>query len=311
MKKIFNLLIPLVIVAGLDNPVSAQGVKIPQASSGQTIVQDFALGKITLSYSRPNMKGRKIFGALEPYDKVWRTGANSATVIKFSDDVMIEGQNIPAGEYGLFSIPNPKEWTVILNKTSKQWGAYTYNEADDVVRFKVKPVVLKNPVETFTIQFADVKPTSARLELMWEKTLVSVALTASIDKQVMESIDIAMKGDKKPYFQAAQYYFENGKDLNTALKWMNEAEKAAPTAPHIKLWKGRIQLKMSDYAGAQATAQAGIDFAKEQKNEEYIRLNAQLLTDIKKSDMDGAQKPIVRRESGTESRIIGRPASRN
>lgn len=282
MKTIIKSIVLLFVVLGYQSESNAQGVRIPAASSGQTLIQDFGLGKITITYSRPNMKGRKIFGALEPYDKVWRTGANSATVIKFSEPVTIEGKEIPAGEYGLFTIPNKTEWTVILSKTSKTWGAYTYNVADDFARFKVKPMVTKAPIETFTIQFADVKPTSAQLQMMWENTAIAVNLTTSVDAQVMASIDAAMKTDKKPYFQAAQYYFEYGKDLNTALNWMNEAEKAQPKAPHVKLWKGRIQLKMGDKAGAQATAQAGIAVATEAKNEEYIRLNTQLLAEAKK-----------------------------
>lgn len=282
MKSIIKSAVLLFVVLGLQAESKAQGIKMPAASSGQTIIQDFGLGKITLTYSRPNMKGRKIFGALEPFDKVWRTGANSATVIKFSDDVTIDGKNIPAGEYGLFTIPNKNEWTVILSKTSKTWGAYTYNEADDFARFKVKPEALKAPMETFTMQFTNVKPTSAKLQIMWENTAVPINLTTSIDEKVMASIDAAMKTDKKPYFQAAQYYFENGKDLTTALSWMNEAEKADPKAPWVKLWKGRVQLKMGDKAGAQATAQSGIAIATEIKNEEYIRLNTQLLAEAKK-----------------------------
>lgn len=282
MKFTIKTVLMLIIALGLQTNLNAQGVKLPAASSGQTIIQDFALGKITLTYSRPNVKGRKIFGALEPYDKVWRTGANSATVIKFTDDVQIEGKNVAAGEYGLFTIPNKSEWTVILSKTAKQWGAYTYSEADDILRIKVKPMKMKTKVETFTMQFANVFPTTAQLHIMWENTAIAVNITTSIDEKVMASIAEAMKGEKKPYFAAAQYYFENGKDLATALNWMNEAEKASPKAPHVKLWKGRIQLKMGDKAGAQTTAQAGVAVATEAKNEEYIRLNTQLLAEAKK-----------------------------
>ncbi len=282
MKFTIKTVLLLIIALGLQTNLKAQGVKLPAASSGQTIIQDFALGKITLTYSRPNVKGRKIFGALEPYDKVWRTGANSATIIKFTDAVQIEGKDVAAGEYGLFTIPNKNEWTVILSKTAKQWGAYTYNEADDILRIKVKPMKIKAKVETFTMQFANVFPTTAQLHIMWENTAIAVNITTSIDEKVMASIEEAMKGDKKPYFAAAQYYFENGKDLATALNWMTEAEKASPKAPHIKLWKGRVQLKMGDKAGAQTTAQAGIAVATEAKNEEYIRLNTQLLAEAKK-----------------------------
>ena len=283
MKLTIKTLLLLLVVLGMQTNLNAQGFKTPQASSGQTITQDFGLGKITLTYSRPNVKGRKIFGSLEPYDKVWRTGANSATVIKFTDDVKIEGHDIPAGEYGLFTIPNKNEWTVILNKTSKQWGAYTYKESDDVLRFKVKPMSMKEKMETFTMQFANVFPTTAQLHIMWENTALAINITTSIDAKVMASIDEAMKGEKKPYFQAAQYYFENGKDLGTALTWMNEAEKADQKAPWVRLWKGRIQLKNGDAAGAMSSAQAGITLATEAKNEEYVRLNTQLLEEAKKA----------------------------
>jgi hypothetical protein len=266
----------------LGENLQAQGLKLPQPSTPQTVAQDFGLGKITLNYSRPNVRGRKIFGGLEPYGKVWRTGANSATVISFSEDVKVEGQNLPAGEYGLFTIPGQDEWTIIFNKGAKQWGAYTYNEKDDVLRVKVKPAKLKDKVETFTIQFANVYDTSAELQLMWENTAVSVKLGTSVDERVMANIAEAMKGEKKPYFQAALYYFNNGKDLNTALNWMNEAEKQMTDAPWVKLWKGRVQLKMGDKAGAAKTAQEGIDIATKIKNDEYIRLNTQLLQETKK-----------------------------
>src|SRR6201994_580546 len=122
--------------------IAGQAQITPQPSTSQTITQQFGLGTITLNYSRPNVKGRKIFGYVEPYDKVWRTGANSATVLTFSDDVTIEGNKVPAGEYGLFSVPGENEWTIILSKKSKQWRAYTYSQNDDYLRFTIKPVRL-------------------------------------------------------------------------------------------------------------------------------------------------------------------------
>lgn len=282
MKFTIKTMAMLLIMLGLQIDLNAQGIKTPQASTGQTIIQDFALGKITVVYSRPNVKGRTVFGDMEPFGKVWRTGANNATLIKFTDAVKVEGKDLPAGEYGLFSIPGKNEWTIIFNKNPKQWGSYTYDEKDDVLRVKVKPNALNSKEETFSIQFANVLPTTAQLVLAWEKTSVAVNLSTSIDAEVMASIAEAMKGEKKPYFQAAQYYFENGKDLKTALEWMNEAEKAAPTAPHIKLWKGRIELKMGDKIAAQKTAQAGLTIATETKNDEYIRLCGKLLADTKK-----------------------------
>lgn len=282
MKSSIKFILALFALVTLGENLQAQGLKMPQPSTSQTITQDFGLGKIAVSYSRPNVKGRKIFGALEPFDKVWRTGANSATVVKFSEAIKVEGKDLAAGEYALFTIPGKTEWTIIFNKGTKEWGSYTYSEANDVLRVKVKPVALKDKVETFTIQFASVYDTSAQLQLAWENTLVSVNLTTSIDEQVMASIAEAMKGEKKPYFQSAIYYYSNGKDLKTALEWMNEAEKQMVDAPWVKLWKAKVQLKMGDKAGAAKTAKEGLDIATKIKNEEYVRLNTQLIEETKK-----------------------------
>lgn len=281
MKSI-KLILVLFVLVTLGENLQAQGLKMPQPSTSQTVSQAFGLGKIDLTYSRPSTKGRKIFGALEPFDKVWRTGANSATVIKFSESIKIEGKDLPAGEYALFTIPGKTEWTIIFNKGTKEWGAYTYSEANDVLRVKVKPITLKDKVETFTIQFANISDTNADLQLSWENTLVNVKLTTSVDERVMASIAEAMKGDKKPYFQSAIYYYSNGKDLNTALTWINEAEKQMTDAPWVKLWKAKIQLKLGDKAGAAKTAQEGVEIATKIKNEEYIRLNTQLIEATKK-----------------------------
>jgi hypothetical protein len=271
-----------VALLGAADFANAQGSKFPQPSSGQTIIQDFGLGKITLVYSRPNVKGRKIFGGMEPLGTVWRNGANAATRIKFTDAVKIDGKDLPAGEYGLFSIPGKNEWTVIFSKTPDQWGAYTYKESDDVLRVSVKTTALKDKVETLTMQFAAVTETSAQLNMMWENSAYTINITTSIDEKVMANIAEAMKGEKKPYFNAALYYFQNGKDLKQALEWMTEAEKSDVKAPWFKLWKGRIQLKMGDKAGAATTAQLGIEAAKAQNIDEYVRLNSELLAQAKK-----------------------------
>lgn len=275
MKKFSALFAALCMLIGLGS-VSAQDLKLPQASSGQTIIQDFGLGKITVNYSRPNAKGRKIFGGLVPYNAVWRTGANSATTIQFTDDVELEGHKLAAGEYGLFTIPGKDEWTIVMNKTAKQWGAYNYKAEDDVLRFKVKPTETREQNETFTIQFMNVLPASCDMQLTWEHTAVKVHLTTDVDAKVMANIDEAMKGDKKPYFAAAQYYYDNNKDQKKAIEWITEAEKANEKSPSIKLWKARILLKLGDKKAALATAEEGAKLAREQKNEEYTRLNEEL-----------------------------------
>ncbi|WP_367865809.1 DUF2911 domain-containing protein [Pedobacter sp. WC2423] len=283
MNTILKTTLLVALAISLNADLKAQGISIPQPSSGQTLIQDFGLGKITVKYSRPNTKGRKVFGELEPYGSVWRTGANGATTITFTDNVTLEGQAVPAGDYALFTIPGKTEWTVILNKNTKQWGAYDYKESEDFLRFKVKPGTARDRAETFTIGFTDVLPTKAVMQLAWENVVVPIHMTTDIDAKVMASIDEAMKGDKKPYFQSAIYYLENGKDLNKAMEWMNAADTAdGGKSPWVKLWKGRVQLKMGDKKGAAESAAAGIKIATEIKNPEYIRLNTALLADAKK-----------------------------
>lgn len=272
MKKIAHCLIIALCVCTL-NTYAQQQPRIPEASSTQTIIQDFGLGKISMTYSRPNVKGRKIFGGIQPFGEVWRTGANWATTITFSEETTVEGNKVPAGTYSLFTIPGKDEWTVILNKTVKQWGAYDYKQADDVVRFKVPYIKLKEKRETFTIAFANVTTKTAELYLLWDFTAIAIKLGTNDDAQIVANIEELMKGPKKPYFNAIQYFYENNHDLNKALAWAKEAEKAEPKAPWFKLWKSRVMLKQGNKAGAIAAAQEGIKLAKESNDDEYVRLN--------------------------------------
>jgi hypothetical protein len=255
----------------------------PQPSSTQSIVQDFGLGKINLVYSRPDVKGRKIFGGMEPYGTVWRTGANSATLIKFSDEVTMEGNKIPAGEYGLFSIPGEQEWTIILSKQSKQWGAYTYKATDDFIRFKVKTAHLTQLTETMTLAFNNVTPATCDLQMMWEHSGFVIHMTTDLDSKVMARIDSAMNTDKKPYYEALIYYYNNNKDMNKALAWATELEKDKNFPPFVpKLWKARVLLKKGDKAAAIATAQEGAKIAADMKTDEYVRLNNEVIAQAKK-----------------------------
>jgi hypothetical protein len=282
MKKyLCCLFIIAALFAGAN--LKAQELNIPQPSTTQTLSQDFGLGKIVISYSRPNVRGRKIFGGLEPYGTVWRTGANAATTIKFTDEVTIAGTKVPAGTYSLFTIPDPDEWTIILNKKAEQWGAYDYKQAEDFMRFKIKPTTLRDNIETFTLQLSNIKSTSCDLSILWEKTAVRFSIETDVDKQVMSTIDLAMQSERKPYFAAAVYYYENNKDLKKALEWVTEAEKTDQKAPYYKLWKARIQLKMGNKSAALATATEGAKVARASNNDEYVRLNESLIAQIKRS----------------------------
>lgn len=273
MKKLY-IYVFVILITGNCFKSNAQAPRIPEASPTQTIIQDFGLGKITIVYSRPAVKGRVIFGGINPYGQVWRTGANAATTISFTENVIIEGHSVPAGTYSLFSIPDKDEWTIILNKTAKQWGAYEYRAEDDLLRFKIKPVYLAEKRESFTIQFANETTHSADLHLVWDHTGVYIKLNTDDDAQIMANIDKLMKGNRKLYyFNAIQYYYENNKDLNKALSWAIEAQKVEPEGSWFKLWEARIRLKMGDKALAIKAAQAGLEIAKASNDDEYVRLN--------------------------------------
>lgn len=176
--KLIRFTLPFVSVMLLTFGTYGQRAndKKPAPSPGCTLKQRVGLTDIEIVYSRPGIKGRTIFGGLVPYDQVWRTGANEATRVTFSAPVKLNGADIPAGTYALFTIPGEKEWTIIINKGAKQWGAFSYNQKDDLVRVKATPVKLPESVETFTIDINDIRDDSATLDLIWDKTRVPVKL---------------------------------------------------------------------------------------------------------------------------------------
>jgi hypothetical protein len=274
-----KLLLCTFIVASCYS-VQAQQLKTPAPSPTQTVKQDFGVSSVELIYSRPGMKGRKIFGDLVPYGKVWRTGANSATRLKFNDDVMIGGQPLKAGEYALFTIPNENEWEIIINKGSENWGT-VYKQEDDILRVKVKPTKLNDAVESFTMQFDNVKPTSADLKIMWDKTAVAVPVTTDIDKKIMAQIDNLMNKDNRPYFNAAMYYMETGKDLNQAVTWFDKAIEQNPNAFWVYHQKANALAKLGKKEDAKKTANKSMELAKAQKNDDYVALNEKLLSSLK------------------------------
>lgn len=255
----------------------AQGIKTPAPSPTQTIKQDFALSSIELNYSRPTAKGRKIFGDLVPFGAIWRTGANGATKVTFGEDVKVGGVAVKAGSYALYSIPNANEWEIILNKGVNNGGLSGYKAEEDVARFKVPSISLPFALESFTMIISDVMPNSANIQILWENTAVAIPVEANIDANVMKQIDAAMNVDNRPYFAAASYYFDNGKDMVKALEWANKAVDAQPKAYWIAHLKAKVQAKMGDKVGAKATALKSIELAKEAGNPDYVTLNEKLI----------------------------------
>ncbi len=278
MKKInFTLLLTFVALS-----LSAQ-VKMPAPSPTQYIKQDFGLGTIEVTYSRPGVKGRQMIGNIEPWGSVWRTGANAATKIRFSDEVEIGGKKIDSGSYALYTIPEKNgEWVFILNKGVNNWGADGYKESDDVVRTKIKAGKNMHKVETLTMQFSDIKPESCILNIKWEDFSLQVPILTNVKDRIRTSLENALNGDKKPYWQAASFYYEWDKNYPKALEMANAAIAQQKEPPYYMVfYKARIQKDMGDKKGALETARKANDLAKAAKNENYIIMSDQMIKELK------------------------------
>lgn len=278
-------LITLLIISFFWGNSFAQ-IELPAPSPIATFSQKVGLTDVSISYSRPSMKGRTIYGDLVPYGKLWRTGANMATKFTFSDDVKIGGKDLPAGSYALFTIPGQDEWTIIFNKNYNQGGTGNYKESEDALRITAKPQKLNVPVETFLINIEDVKSTGALIELVWEKTYVQFPLEVSIDERIMASIERAMTIGPNTYQQAALYYQQSGKDLNQALKWMNKAIAMHEAEGRNVFWiyrqKSLLEADMKNYRDAIKTAEKSLEQAKQAGNDDYIKMNTESIAEWSK-----------------------------
>ncbi len=294
-------------------------IEFPAPSPACTLKQRVGLTDITVDYSRPSMKGRVIFGGLEPWGETWRAGANGATKVTFSTPVKLNGTAVPAGTYGLFALLGQDEWTIILNKVPNQWGAYQYDPKDDVARIKAAPVALADAVESFTIEFNDLRDESATLSLAWEKTRVPLKLEVEVADTVVPQIEAAMASadPKKPYVQAAMFYYDHNLDLAKALGWMDAAIAAQPDAFYLVYRRALIQEKMGDKPGALATAKAALEGAAKAGGaikDEYTRLSQAVIDRVSGTAPAAAPaapaKPRVNSSGGTSphettSAVIG------
>jgi hypothetical protein len=271
--------------------VQAQ-LNTPAASPKSTVQQRVGLTDVTITYSRPSAKGRAVYGGLVPFGKRWRTGANQTTTIKFSDEVSVEGKKVPAGEYGIYTVPDKSEWVVVLSKDTKRGADVDkFLDDQDVARFTIKPYKLGAKVETFTINFADLTPATANVDLQWELTGAKFKVAADVEPKVLAQIDEKVVKNANPAANdlaaAALYYYDNGKDLSQALTWIQKANATEP-----KFWnvhtEAKIKLKQKDYKGAVASAEQSRTLALAGQNADYVRLNDQLIIDAKKAEMGPA-----------------------
>jgi len=277
MKKIFLLIAGAYFFLTSD----AQQLTTPQPSPTASIKQNFALSSIEISYSRPSVKGRKIFGDLVPYGKVWRTGANGATTLTFGEEVTIGGKKIAAGTYGLLTIPGETEWIIIISKQTDVTSPAAYKQDQDVVRVTAKPETLPFSIETMMINIDNIKSSSCDISVIWDNVYVSFPVTSDVDSKVMKQINDVMQNDSRPYFNAAQYYIDNGKDLNKAIEWLDKAFVQTPDGFWIQYQKARALKMLGKKAEAVAASNKSIELAKKAKNDDYVKLNEDLQKTLK------------------------------
>src|SRR6059058_3162103 len=288
---LLSALFAVPFVAGLLLPGSLRAaeekkIEFPAASQRSVVKQRVGLTDVEVDYSRPNKNDREIFGGLVPY-KLWRTGANAVTKIKFSDAVTLGGKEIPAGEYALFTIPTANEWTIIVSKDAKVQSTADYKQENDAARITAKPESIPVTIETFTIALADVKGASATLNFLWDKTRVPVKLTTNDVQQVSNQLDAVVSAgtplDPRTAYQAAAFYYDNNKDMKQAAKWIDQALDKNPDAYFMHYKKAQIQAKLGNKQEAAASAQKAIDILKKDKapDESAIR-NAQQIIDSSK-----------------------------
>jgi hypothetical protein len=263
---------------------NAQGqLKLPPLSPNAKLSQDFSVSSIDISYSRPSMRGRKIFGDLIPFGKPWRTGANAPTKIKIGEDLEIKGQKVKAGEYTLYTIPGRESWEVILTTAPGSMGGDGYPREFDVARFNVAPIHMERECQTFTIGVSDITFNTCKIDFIWERTKIVLPVTAHNEENVDNNIMAAINHPQpKPYFQAANYYFESDKKLALANSYVDTALMDNPGAYYMWYLKARIERKLGNKEDAIAAAKKSMEVAKGTPMEgEYTRNNEKLINEIK------------------------------
>ncbi len=264
---------------------SAQ-IKTPAPSPVGYIRQEVGLIKVEVEYSRPSMKGRKIFGGLVPFGEMWRTGANASTKVTFSENVQVNNISLDKGTYALYTIPGDKEWTIIFYKNTTFWGTpepKDFKEDDVAARFKAPVMTTTDKIETLTMHIAGLRNNGADLEIMWENTRVSIPILVDTDTKVMTDIKATMAGPKAgDYYAAARYYFEEGKDMQQALEWVNKSLEMGGEKFWILRLKANIQATLGMYKDAITTANRSTELAKADGNTDYPRMNDSSISEWKK-----------------------------
>ncbi len=285
----FSLVLMSILTFLFISSASAQ-LQMPQPSPSAMVKQTVGLTDITIDYSSPAMRDREIFGKLVPYGEMWRTGANKATAITFSEEVTIEGKKIEAGTYAVFTIPNENEWTIILNKNTEQWGAGEYDEKQDAIRLTVKPSKAPMTFQRMTFMIEAFENHTAEVSLFWADTKISFMVDANPVAKIVSTITSTLKQADNlwyTYAQSAEYYLDNNQSKEQALEWIDKSISMKDN--FYNNWvKARILVARNNTGGVSSSAGAAVTMVKKamemgekENTNSYKRLKPQMEQFIK------------------------------
>ncbi|MEO0726990.1 MAG: DUF6503 family protein [Bacteroidota bacterium] len=268
---------------------------IPPSSAPAELHTQIGLTDFTITYHRPSVKGRVIFGELLPYKQVWRTGANEATLIRFDKDIRIGGDPLAAGTYAIYTIPQEEDnWTFILHTDTTLWGASGYDESKDAARFMLPVKSLAERVETMEFRWMDITQTSAKLCLEWANIRLAIPIEVNTNEQVQASIAqelTASNTNGNDYYRAARYYLDNNLDLQQAKGWMDKRIELGGEQFGVMRYQAFIERKLGNFEEANRIMQRSLELAESRPNPHYVRINTQTLREWNKeavAGMDGA-----------------------
>ncbi|WP_191907103.1 DUF2911 domain-containing protein [Adhaeribacter soli] len=261
----------------------AQELVLPLASPKASVSQTIGLTDVSVKYHTPSIRGREVWGKLVPYGEVWRTGANEATLVTFSDDVVVQGEKLPAGTYSLFTIPETHDnWTIIFNKELNQWGAFDYKQSEDALRVPVQAIPSDHH-ETLFFSFTNIKPTSGELNLNWEKIRIPIRIDVEVDKKAVANIKSAISqakpDDWRIYAQAVNYFLQNKKESELALELIDKSIEI--NSNFYNNWlKAQLMAQHNEYREAVVLVKKAIKLG-EQEKETFKQYATDLELDLK------------------------------
>lgn len=289
MKRPFSLILIFVLAFGLT--LNAQEIELPRVSPKASVSYTIGLTEVAINYGAPAVNGREIWGNVVPYDQIWRAGANEATTVEFSTDVNMEGQILKAGKYALFIIPGQSEWTVIFNKKHDQWGAYSYSESEDALRFTVTPKLNEGLQERLTYSIHDMKMDMGYIKLAWEKMRLYLRFKVNMMEEAMANIIDALEAspaDKKwiVYAQGAQFLVDADGNLDQALDWAKTSTDMFSSSWNWYI-RAQVEAKKGDLIAAVASGTKAAEIGLADENDNYYESNK---SEINKSIQDWAAK---------------------